>query len=443
MADTAAREDRSEHLHKRPSDDHGPSPPPDLEKTRKKQAPVRTLHNKPPSKPTNWLSPKVYNPLRIARTVWRYAAGAKWLSILALLFFVGYIEISRQLFTLFTATDQSPHADLPPDLKMTHTWLSGVLGGVVDPPMAFVLLNIWNGSCLLLLATLLHYVIAATDDPEPSPSVPLEGEESQDPSTVWLRNPIQSIRKVASFFKSTVTTWCLVIRMDANYQSTSTFWKKWTMWTLVRTTLCSAQLVIAIETIRLTSTLVSLVNGSSMPIPSGPDISIVLPYLTESTKTITPGAAFLLLLFVISTFIPVLTASWYSLLHPRPLVVHPDEKELSKWQYLKGKFNTKVFRLCGPKTPPWLFEGVLITLILASFATCLVYFTQIVQYAASSAVVADNGLADYSGIMGANLIFGLFTLPMGWVGWTLWAAVRKRTSGSGKRFGSRKGAWCC
>jgi hypothetical protein len=298
------------------------------------------------------------------------------------------------------------------------------LGGVVDPSMAFMLLNVWNAAYIPFIGYLLYLIIESTEDPNVEREHPDAIKDKEGP---WWRNPGRTCLRLFSFIKSSIAEWVLIITMDSKFHDISTFWSKSNRWTVVRIFIFTVQLVVAIVVIRFASATMSVVAGNTTPFPAGPDIDIVLPYITESAKTIAPWAAFLLLFAGIGMLIPAMTISWYSLLNPKPRV-RPDPNT-TRWKRIRNTFTLKAFKIFGDKTPPWLFEAFLIVLILASFSTCLVYFSEIVTYAASSTVVSQSALADYSGIMGANLIFGLFTLPMGWVCWTLWDAARKRIGG--------------
>lgn len=364
--------------------------------------------------------------------VGQYIKGAKWLSFFAMLSLAGYILISRQLFVIFTIGGTAgtgavfnKRADTPPDMQLTKTWLTGLLGGVVDANMAFILLNVWNAFCIPFMGMLLYLIVQSTDNPSLASTT--TSDEPADKNGVWWHHPGQTCLRLLLFLKSSVTNWGAIVAMDSKFQSIPIFWSKLNWFTVVRVILFLLQIIVGSAVLRLTSATMSIVAGSSTPVPSGPDIAIILPYITESAKTITPNAAFLLLVAVIAMLVPGFTVSWHALLNPRKRIA-PDP-DTTRWQRIKNTFNIKAFNIFGDKTPPWLFEAFLIVLVLASFATGVVYFSQIVQYAATSSVVTSEGLTDYSGIMGANLIFGLFTLPVGWVLRKIWDAVKRRVSG--------------
>jgi hypothetical protein len=307
--------------------------------------------------------------------------------------------------------------DLPIDIRYTQEWLVKMLGGTVDPTLAFILLMSWISLCILTSGIIYNFIIEKTDNPKTT--------SPEEKAGKWYRNKTRTCKKGYRWTKSCLVSAIRLLLMD-RHPSIKTCWKKSGWWTLVRIGLFSVQLLTAVVVVRHVLAMASLVAGAETPSPSGFDISLTLSILKDALPTMSPGGTLFLVASVLTGVLVIVSIGWHSLLHPRP-------KNLGGNTASKTIFRILTCRAFGSgiKLATWQYNvlvGFLAIILVSTFAACLVYFVEIMNYVGEVGFVKETGYVDSVGLIGACLIFGIFALPLGWVALKVEDVVRSVSS---------------
>jgi len=318
---------------------------------------------------------------------------------------------ARQITTLVTLPNGGDTAsslakrapdDLPIDIRYTQEWLVKMLGGTVDPTLAFILLMSWISLCILTSGIIYNFIIEKTDNPETS--------SPEEKAGKWYRNKTRTCKKVGKWIKSCLVSAVRLVLMD-RHPSIGMCWSKSGWWTLVRIGIFCVQLLSSIVVVRHVLAMASLVAGAETPIPSGPDISLTLSILKDALPAMSPGGTMFLVASVLTGVLVIVSTGWHSLLHPRP-------KNLGGNTAAKTLFRIMTCRAFGSgiKLATWQYNvlvSLLAIILVSSFAACLVYFVEIMNYVGEVGFVKEAGYVDSVGLIGACLIFGIFAIPLG------------------------------
>jgi hypothetical protein len=355
--------------------------------------------------------------------LWRYTMAAKVLSLV--LVFQNAISVmgGRQITALVNlpsdgATDSSSLAkraagdELPFDIRYTQKWLAKMFGGQPDPILVLTLLFTWVSMSILMSGVIYNAIIEKTEN---TPVILSDDEKKAK----WYNHKMDFVRRVGRWMKSCVISAVRLVLMD-RYPSLGTFWANLGRWTGLRIAIFTVQLLIAIVLVRQVLAMASLVAGAETPIPSGLEITYTLQILKKALPIIQPfpGGMMLLVVFVLTAVIIIVPVGWHSLLHPRPK--NPQSRTAGQTMKRFQAFGKGI--TLGKYRTPVIF--LLAFILVASFGACLYYFVEIMRYIGEVGFIKDSGYMDSVGLVGAFMIFGIFALPLAYIGFECEDAVR-------------------
>jgi hypothetical protein len=355
--------------------------------------------------------------------LWRYTMAAKILCVVLVVHNAFSVMVVRQITALVNlpsdgAIDSSPLAkraagdELPFDIRYTQKWLAKMFGGQPDPILILTLLFTWVSMSILMSGVIYNAIIEKTEN---TPVV-LSDEEKK---AKWYNHKMDFVRRVGRWMKSCVISAVRLVLMDRS-PSLGTFWANLGRWTGLRIAIFTVQLLIAIAMVRQVLAMASLVAGAETPIPSGLEITYTLQILKKALPIIQPfpGGMMLLGVFVLTAVIIIIPVGWHSLLHPR----QKNPQSRTAGQTMKRILTCQAFGKgisLGKYRTPVMF--LLVLILVASFGACLYYFVEIMRYIGEVGFIKDSGYMDS---VGPFMIFGIFALPLAYIGFECEDAVR-------------------
>jgi hypothetical protein len=150
--------------------------------------------------------------------------------------------------------------------------------------------------------------------------------------------------------------------------------------------------------------------------PLSPEESrISVDGLSEVASSLSPSTGFGLIHVFLIIAIPSIVYAIYSLLDPeREEIVRTGPVRTSCWKYML-RFPRRIRRA----VPGWVWRAFFVNAILIPVITVACFFDEVLAQLTSVFGAISGGNA----ITGANIFFGVMTLPAGWAVYTLWDLV--------------------
>ncbi|KAK4684813.1 hypothetical protein P7C73_g5350, partial [Tremellales sp. Uapishka_1] len=347
------------------------------------------------------------NPWRMFQQLLRCLTNAPIYSLFTTATMVLYIMGSRQIYAFLTLTATSSSASLtkrdstPLDLSLTETLLSK-FSTDASPMAVFAILNLWQLLSIPLIVALVQMTIARA---EGGKAVKLEEEEEE--ADHWYKHPVQSF---ANLFKKLAST----VAMEAELYGLSAFWRKCSLWTLLRTTLFAIEMAAILLLFRQCLSLLYMVgSGSTKAYSSSFDLTLTETIIASLAKSTTPTLAFMIANVWLILILPLIAWSWSSLLHPKP---KGGAAGLHGMARLKDGFGKMIKVLSMPKNRRIrnALKLVVVIILVCSFAGSLIYFQQLLNVVETD-LPETKSASGSAAIIGACAIFALYTIPMAFV----------------------------
>ncbi|WWD00619.1 hypothetical protein V866_007554 [Kwoniella sp. B9012] len=335
-----------------------------------------------------------WNPKIHFRSGWGILKNAPIWSSFSAIGFVIYVEITRQLFSLLaissgslTAATSAPSSgssgsggltkragsvdDLGLDLQLTQTWFSNLFStNGVESTSFFVFISLWNILCIPLLAYLIYSTLEKASNPH---------DKESTKSRLW--------RKIKNAIGSSVK----VILVDRRLGGFRSIIKRFSLWTMVRSTIFICQLIGTILVFRQTMSLayLSATGSTSTTFSNSADVVSTMTSLSEFASGLSNGQVFGITNFIFLLLLLNLSISWYTLLH-------------SKKTAAKGSRS--------------ILKWISICMITTTFIVCLLYFQEIANYLIQSQNTTNmEGSSGMIVLISANFMFMGLLPAMGYV----------------------------
>ncbi|OCF58783.1 hypothetical protein L486_03273 [Kwoniella mangroviensis CBS 10435] len=344
---------------------------------------------------------RVYNTSRISwspkvhfRSGWGILKNAPIWSSFSAIGFILYVEIARQLYSLLAISSGSLSAvtsapssgsggsggltkravsvdDLGLDLQLTQTWFSNLFStNGVESTSFFVFISLWNILCIPLLAYLIYSTLEKASNPH---------DKESTKSWLW--------RKI----KNTIGSSAQVILVDRRLGGFRSFMKRFSLWTMIRSTIFICQLTGTILVFRQTMSLayLSATGSTSSTFSNSGDVVSTITSLSEFASGLSNGQVFGITNFIFLLLLLNLSISWYTLLHSKKTEAN-GSRSILKW--------------------------ISICMITTTFIVCLLYFQEIANYLIQSQNTTNmEGSSGTIVLISANFMFMGLLPAMGYV----------------------------